>query len=49
MVAATCASTSLVRKVLADGWRTADLVQPGTRAIGTEAIGDKVVDALRGS
>ncbi len=38
-----------VRKVLADGWRTADLVQPGTRAIGTEAIGDKVVDALRGS
>jgi 3-isopropylmalate dehydrogenase len=35
-----------VRKVLAQGLRTADIVAPGGRAIGTEAMGDAVVAAL---
>ena len=35
-----------VRKVLADGLRTADLVQPGCRRVGTAAMGDAVVAAL---
>jgi len=36
-----------VRAVLADGLRTADIHQPGTQKIGTEAMGDAVVAALR--
>lgn len=35
-----------VQKVLADGLRTADIHTPGTRKVGTEAMGDAVVAAL---
>lgn len=35
-----------VGRVLADGYRTADIFQPGTRKVGTEAMGDAVVAAL---
>jgi len=37
-----------VRKVLADGYRTADIYQPGTRKVGTRAMGDAVLAALTG-
>jgi 3-isopropylmalate dehydrogenase len=35
-----------VRKVLARGYRTPDIVQPGTQKIGTREMGDAVVAAL---
>ncbi len=35
-----------VRAVLADGFRTADIYQPGARRVGTRAMGDAVVEAL---
>jgi 3-isopropylmalate dehydrogenase len=35
-----------VRAVLADGFRTADIYQPGARLVGTRAMGDAVVEAL---
>jgi 3-isopropylmalate dehydrogenase len=35
-----------VRKVLARGLRTADIHEPGTTRIGTNAMGDAVVAAL---
>jgi len=35
-----------VRSVLAKGYRTADIEQPGTRRVGTEEMGDAVVAAL---
>jgi 3-isopropylmalate dehydrogenase len=35
-----------VRKVLADGLRTADVYQPGCKRVGTTAMGDAVVAAL---
>ena len=35
-----------VARVLADGYRTADIFQPGTRKVGTEEMGDAVVAAL---
>ena len=38
-----------VRKVLAQGHRTADLVPRGTPSIGTDAMTDRVLDALHGS
>mgnify|MGYP001203986391 CR=1 FL=1 len=38
-----------VRKVLAQGHRTGDIALPGETAIGTRAMGDAVVAALRGS
>lgn len=37
---------SAVRKVLASGYRTADIRQPGTRQVGTTEMGDAVVAAL---
>jgi len=37
---------SAVRKVLAQGLRTADIHQPGTRKVGTVEMGDAVVAAL---
>ncbi|HMN79752.1 MAG TPA: isocitrate/isopropylmalate family dehydrogenase, partial [Burkholderiaceae bacterium] len=37
-----------VRRVLADGLRTADLMQPGATRAGTAAMGDAVVAALAG-
>jgi len=37
---------SAVRSVLAAGYRTADIVQPGTKRIGTSAMGDAVLAAL---
>jgi 3-isopropylmalate dehydrogenase len=37
---------SAVRRVLADGLRTADIHEPGTKKIGTEAMGAAVVAAL---
>lgn len=36
-----------VRSVLREGYRTADIYQPGTRKVGTEEMGDAVVEALR--
>jgi 3-isopropylmalate dehydrogenase len=36
-----------VRSALAAGHRTADIAPPGTRTIGTRAMGDAVVEALR--
>jgi 3-isopropylmalate dehydrogenase len=36
-----------VRAVLAAGYRTADIQQEGTRCIGTQDMGDAVVEALR--
>jgi 3-isopropylmalate dehydrogenase len=36
-----------VRVVLADGFRTGDIAQPGERIIGTRAMGDAVVAAMR--
>jgi 3-isopropylmalate dehydrogenase len=36
-----------VRKVLAHGYRTADIHQDGMRRVGTEEMGDAVVAALR--
>ena len=35
-----------VRRVLADGYRTGDIHQPGTHLLGTEAMGDAVAKAL---
>jgi 3-isopropylmalate dehydrogenase len=35
-----------VARVLADGYRTADIFQPGTRKVGTEEMGDAVVATL---
>jgi 3-isopropylmalate dehydrogenase len=35
-----------VRRVLADGCRTADIFRPGTRKVGTREMGDAVVAAL---
>jgi 3-isopropylmalate dehydrogenase len=35
-----------VSKVLDQGWRTADICTPGTRRIGTGAMGDAVIQAL---
>jgi 3-isopropylmalate dehydrogenase len=37
---------SAVRKVLAQGYRTADMVQAGTKRVGCRAMGDAVVAAL---
>jgi 3-isopropylmalate dehydrogenase len=36
-----------VSGVLSEGFRTADIFQPGTRKVGTRAMGDAVVSALR--
>jgi 3-isopropylmalate dehydrogenase len=36
-----------VRRVLADGYRTADIDEPGMRRVGTRAMGDAVADAVR--
>lgn len=36
-----------VRSVLRDGYRTADIHQPGCNRIGTRAMGDAVVEAIR--
>lgn len=38
---------SAVRSVLAAGYRTADILQPGTEKVGTAAMGDAVLAALR--
>ena len=35
-----------VRRVLAEGWRTADIFEAGKRKVGTAAMGDAVVAAL---
>jgi 3-isopropylmalate dehydrogenase len=37
---------SAVRAVLARGYRTADIAQPGTRKVGTKEMGDAIVAAL---
>jgi 3-isopropylmalate dehydrogenase len=36
-----------VRKVLQQGLRTGDIALPGERVVGTRAMGDAVVSALR--
>jgi 3-isopropylmalate dehydrogenase len=38
-----------VSRVLSEGYRTADIFQPGTRKVGTEEMGDAVVAALSGA
>jgi 3-isopropylmalate dehydrogenase len=38
---------SAVRSVLAAGYRTADILQPGKEKVGTAAMGDAVLAALR--
>jgi len=38
---------SAVKRVLTDGWRTADIAQAGQEIIGTQAMGDKVIEALQ--
>jgi len=38
-----------VRAVLAQGWRTADIMQPGMKKLGTAAMGGAVVAALGAS
>ena len=35
-----------VRKVLAQGFRTSDIFEPGTRQVGTRAMGDAVLAVL---
>jgi 3-isopropylmalate dehydrogenase len=35
-----------VRKVLADGYRTGDIMEPGTKRLGTSAMGDAVAEAI---
>jgi 3-isopropylmalate dehydrogenase len=35
-----------VRAVLAQGYRTADITEPGCRQVGTVAMGDAVLAAL---
>jgi 3-isopropylmalate dehydrogenase len=35
-----------VKKVLADGYRTADIYEPGKKRIGTAAMGDAVLASL---
>ena len=35
-----------VSKVIAEGYRTADLFEPGTELVGTRGMGDLVVEAL---
>lgn len=35
-----------VKKVLTEGYRTADIYRPGTRRVGTREMGDAVVEAL---
>ncbi len=37
---------SAVRRVLAQGYRTADIQQPGTRKVGTTAMGEAILAAL---
>ena len=36
-----------VRRVLADGYRTADILQPGAKKVGTAAMGEAVLAALK--
>jgi 3-isopropylmalate dehydrogenase len=38
-----------VRKVLAEGYRTADIMQDGAKKVGTDAMGDAVVNAVLAS
>jgi 3-isopropylmalate dehydrogenase len=38
-----------VRKVLAEGYRTADIMQEGAKKVGTDAMGDAVVKAVLAS
>jgi 3-isopropylmalate dehydrogenase len=38
---------SAVRSVLIEGYRTADIFEPGTQRIGTTEMGDRVADAIR--
>jgi 3-isopropylmalate dehydrogenase len=37
-----------VRNVLADGYRTGDIFQPGMKRVGTVEMGDAVATAVRG-
>ena len=39
-------AVSLVEKVLNDGLRTGDIMQPGKQQVGTKAMGDAVIAAL---
>jgi 3-isopropylmalate dehydrogenase len=45
--AAAQAIETAVRAVLADGYRTADIMEPGARKVGTEEMGEAVASAIR--
>ncbi|MCX8072170.1 MAG: 3-isopropylmalate dehydrogenase [Candidatus Binatia bacterium] len=47
--AAAQAVENAVARVLADGWRTADIAQPGCRLVGCEEMGSAVLRALEDS
>jgi len=38
-----------VRDVLRQGYRTADIFEPGARLVGTDEMGEAVADAIRKS
>jgi len=44
--AAARAVEAAVREVLAEGYRTGDIMEPGARQVGTEAMGDAVAAAI---
>jgi len=44
--AAAARIEAAVRKVLAQGFRTADIAEPGKQTVGTVAMGDAVLAAL---
>ncbi|MEA2627507.1 MAG: 3-isopropylmalate dehydrogenase [Candidatus Binatota bacterium] len=44
--AAASAVESAVDHVLADGWRTPDVAEPGSRAVGCREMGSRVLEAL---
>jgi 3-isopropylmalate dehydrogenase len=37
---------SAIKKVLADGWRTGDIMQDGAKKVGTSVMGDEILKAL---
>ena len=44
--AAAALIEAAVRRVLAEGLRTADIMEPGATRLGTEAMGDAVAAAI---
>jgi 3-isopropylmalate dehydrogenase len=44
--AAACRIEAAVKKVLAQGFRTGDIYEPGMKKVGTREMGDAVLAAL---